>query len=159
MKRILICLILLLGYLSAFAQTERADSYLKYRWKNVPASAYLQFAKNGDAEVFKRLTENITALQVMIEAESVEKKGRFIPQIINGIYYFSNMSAWVNPVVDENYACVIPDPFDPPKTKTSSEIAALITQALELFENELNNADPMIAQTARWAIETKSMAK
>ena len=156
MKRFLLCLALAVYGLSTSAQVEKPETYLKYRWKNVPASAYLQFAKTGDAEVFKGLTENIKALKVLIEAESAEKRGRYIPQIINGVYYFSNMSAWINPVVDVECACVIPDPSDPPKTKTSAEIADMLALALELFGDKLNEADPMIAQTALWAIKTKA---
>lgn len=159
MKRIVISLLIFLISMSAFAQVENAEIYLKYRWKNVPASAYLQFAKNGDAEVFKGLTENMDALRVLIEAESAEKKGRYVPQIINGIYYFSNMSAWVNPVIDGEYACVIPDPANPPITKTSTEVAKLLTLALARFEDPLNDADPMIAIIARRAIEAKSKVK
>ena len=76
MKRFLLCLALAVYGLSTSAQVENPETYLKYRWKNVPASAYLQFAKTGDAEVFKGLTENIKALKVLIEAESAEKRGR-----------------------------------------------------------------------------------
>ena len=156
MKRLVVCMALAICSFSVSAQVENSEKYLKYRWKNVPASAYIQYAKTGNAALFNGLVENIAALNALIEAEAAEKQGKYIYQIINGVYYFSNMPAWVNPVVDDMKGNVIPDPGKPLVTSTSAEISSTISLALQLFETQFNEIDPMIATTARRAMKTKN---
>jgi len=157
MKRLLLCLTLVVYSFSISAQIDSLDKYVNYRWKYVPASAYLQFARTGNVSLFDGLTENLAMLSDLIEAEAAEKQGKYIYQIVNGVYYFANMQAWVNPVVDDLKGHLLPDPNKPLVTRTSSEVASTISLALQLFETQFNEIDPMIATTARRAIKKKGI--
>jgi len=52
---------------------------------------------------------------------------------------------------------LLPDPNKPLVTRTSSEVASTISLALQLFETQFNEIDPMIATTARRAIKKKGI--
>ena len=64
------------------------QKYLRYKWQVIPATLYLEYEKTGNRNLYKPLNENTEALNTLIMAELAEGKGRFMPQIINGIYFF-----------------------------------------------------------------------
>ncbi|MBQ9548991.1 MAG: heparinase II/III family protein [Bacteroidales bacterium] len=135
-----------------------AKKYLKYKYKVVPATLYLEYEKTGNRKLFDaELKENTQALQCLIIGELAEGKGRFIPQIIDGIYYFSVcLPSWNGSGSDARDGVrnrMLPDPRKHLIALTSASRGPIIAAGLHFFKEEFDKADPMIAELCYKALE------
>lgn len=74
---------------------EKGVELLDYKWQVVEATAYIEFAKSGNRNVMQEPNAaNINAVSALVLAELAEGKGRFIPQLINGVYFLCEMTSW-----------------------------------------------------------------
>ncbi|OYD41689.1 heparinase II/III domain-containing protein [Sphingobacterium cellulitidis] len=74
---------------------EKGEQALTYQWKVVKATDYLAYERDGSRVIMEKpMNENATALSSLFFAELAEGKGRFMDQIINGVWYFTEMSTW-----------------------------------------------------------------
>lgn len=74
---------------------EKGNSYLDYQWQVVKASDYLAYERTGSRVIMEKpMNENAIALSHLFLAELAEGKGRYLDQIINGTWYFTEMSTW-----------------------------------------------------------------
>lgn len=72
------------------------EKLLDYQWNLVPATAYLEYERGGDRNVMQNPYEkNRSALNTLMLAELAEGKGRFLDQLINGVYQSCEMTSWV----------------------------------------------------------------
>lgn len=71
------------------------EACLDYEWKVVKAMDYIDFEVSGDRSRMESAYDaNQKALSALLAAELAEGAGRFIPQIVNGIYCFCDMTSW-----------------------------------------------------------------
>ena len=71
------------------------EKYLNYEWKVIKATDYLEYEKSGNRTVMENpLGRNNTAIAALFAAELAEGKGRFIPQIVNGVFHACEMTSW-----------------------------------------------------------------
>ena len=74
---------------------ERGEKYLDFEWKVVKAMDYLAFETSGERYVMEApLGANNSAIAALFAAELAEGKGRFVPQIINGVFHTCEMTSW-----------------------------------------------------------------
>ncbi|MFZ4262801.1 heparinase II/III domain-containing protein [Sphingobacterium sp. HJSM2_6] len=74
---------------------EKGDQGLNYTWQVVKATDYLAYERNGSRVIMEKpMNENATALANLFFAELAEGKGKYLDQIINGVWYFTEMSTW-----------------------------------------------------------------
>lgn len=74
---------------------EEGNKYLDYQWQVVKATDYLAYERTGSRVIMEKpMNENATALSRLFFAELAEGKGRYLDQIINGVWYFTEMSTW-----------------------------------------------------------------
>ena len=134
-----------------------AESFLDYTWQVVPASIYLSYEKKADRTLYRPLNENTEALLGSILGELAEGKGRFLLQIINGMYYFANMPSWNgsgSEVRDNLRKRMLPDPDYCLIALTSASRAALIATGLFFFQEEFDKIDPLISKVVYKALES-----
>ena len=63
------------------------EKYLGYQWPDMPASVFLEYARNGNRTDYENLRNaRMRALQALVFAECVENKGRFLDDITNGVW-------------------------------------------------------------------------
>lgn len=75
---------------------KEGERYLQYEWKVVKATDYLAFERTGSRTAMENpFGSNNTALANLVLAELVEGKGRFLDQIINGVWQLCDMNTWV----------------------------------------------------------------
>lgn len=71
------------------------ERYLDYQWKVVKAMDYLEFETSGNRKVMEDIiNSNNSAIACLFAAELAEGRGRFIPQIINGVFHTCEMTSW-----------------------------------------------------------------
>jgi hypothetical protein len=71
------------------------ESAINYKWQTVPLSSYLEFTRSGNRRIMEDVYgANTSALRKLVLAELAEGKGRFMDQIINGVWSICEMSSW-----------------------------------------------------------------
>lgn len=77
---------------------KQAETALSYKWPSLPASLYLDYKITGTRTTYENLVnERRRTLSVLVAGELIENKGRFIPQIVNGLWLVLEESTWVAP--------------------------------------------------------------
>ncbi len=71
------------------------EKQLGYVWKVVTATDYLEFERSGNRTVMESpFDSNNYAIVQLLLAELAEGKGRFMNQLINGIFHTCEMTSW-----------------------------------------------------------------
>lgn len=74
------------------------EEHLNFDWGQILASDYMEFSKNGNRSRFEeKQFRRRRALDALVLAECVENKGRFLKDIIDGIYCILEESTWCLP--------------------------------------------------------------
>ena len=71
----------------------RAEGYLNFDWPVVKATDYLEFIRSGERRQGAYAAPS-RALNSLVIGELIEGKGRFIDQIINAVWYYSEQTWW-----------------------------------------------------------------
>ena len=75
---------------------KQGEQYLSYEWKVIKATDYLAYERDGTRTIMENpFNANNTALMHLFLAELAEGKGRFLDQIINGVWHTCDMRSWV----------------------------------------------------------------
>ena len=132
------------------------EKYTDFEWKSVPATAYLAYERTGERAIMEApLKENRLALNSLVLAELAEGKGRFIDQIINGVWHLSQMPSWVLSAHLPRQASkrALPDPAEQIIDLGSGALGAQIAIAYHFFKEEFDKVDPVIARATYGAIK------
>ena len=71
------------------------EKCLDYKWEVVKASQYLEFEKSGSRDIMEKPNNrNSTAFGRLLMAELAEGKGRFLTDIMDGVFYFCEQTTW-----------------------------------------------------------------
>ena len=72
-----------------------AESYLDYDWPTIPATLSLLIARTGNRSEYEAITfMRRNVFSTLLLAEIAENKGRFVDQIINGVWSICEESWW-----------------------------------------------------------------
>lgn len=72
------------------------EKMLDYKWQVIRATDYLEYERSGERNIMQNPYEaNRKAINVLMMAELAEGKGRFIDQLINGVFFSCEMTSWV----------------------------------------------------------------
>lgn len=72
-----------------------AMSLINYVWAPIPATTTLMFVRNGNRDMYESISfEKRKALFTFLLAEIYENKGRFMDQILNGVWSICEESYW-----------------------------------------------------------------
>ncbi|MFC1762584.1 heparinase II/III family protein [Planctomycetota bacterium] len=76
-------------------QIAQGEKYLGYQWQWISATMYLEFVRSGNRKIAgDPSNENLSVLQALVLAELIEGKGRFLDDIINGVFFYSEQTYW-----------------------------------------------------------------
>ena len=72
-----------------------AETYLNYDWPTIPATLSLLIVRTGNRSQYEKISfQKRSVLGTLLMAEIAENKGRFIDQIINGVWSICEESWW-----------------------------------------------------------------
>jgi hypothetical protein len=136
----------------------KAEAYLAYNWPVVRATDYLEFIRSGDRRqgVYSACSN---ALITLVMGELVEGKRRFIDQIINAVWYFSEQTfwGWSAHLGAQKAGTGLPDVNDPIVDLGVGEITNNLSWTLYLFKGEFDKVHPLISQRLRQEIFRKAL--
>ena len=138
--------------------TNRAEEYITYDWPVVKATDYLEFIRSGDRrqQVYAACSN---ALISLVMGELVEGKGRFIDQIINAVWYYSEQTwwGWSAHLGSQKAGPGLPDINDPYVDLGVGEVTSNLSWTYYLFKEEFDKVHPLISKRLLQEINSKSL--
>lgn len=135
-----------------------AEKYADYVWKSVPAyDTYLNFFISGKVNE-KYHFENRHALLMLVAGECIENKGRFIPQIINGIFCIAEQTTWCAPA--HLAPCSkskehLPEYDDDPLDLQVARAGLLFAYIYGTMKEKLDEYSPVISRRVKHEVEKR----
>jgi hypothetical protein len=128
------------------AYVQKAESLLTYDWPTMKATDFLEIIRSGERRE-KVQNANLNALEALVMGELVEGKGRFMDQIINGVWYFCEQTwwGWSAHFYLQQAPNGLPDIKEPTIDLGVGEIANNLAWALYLFKEEFDKIHPLIS--------------
>jgi len=137
---------------------KRAEGYLDYDWPVVKATDYLEFIRSGDRrqQVYSACSN---ALISLVMGELVEGKGRFIDQIINAVWYYSEQTwwGWSAHLGSQKAGAGLPDINDPYVDLGVGEVTSNLAWTYYLFKGEFDKVHPLISKRLLQEITNKAL--
>lgn len=136
----------------------KAESYLDYNWPVVRATDYLEFIRSGDRrqQVYSACSNALTGL---VMGELAEGKGRFMDQIINAVWYYSEQTwwGWSAHLGAQKSGAGLPDINEPYVDLGVGEITSNLSWTWYLFKDEFIKVHPLIAKRLKQEITEKAL--
>ncbi len=129
----------------------RAESLLGKTWPPLPATLYMEFARNGNRSRYEKpYFERRSNLATLVLAECMEHRGRFLDDVANGIWAISEEATWCVPA----HASRLPKDVLHRQDLESvdlfaAETAMTLSTARYLLRGELEALSPAIGERIR----------
>ena len=132
------------------------EEYLGYDWPSLPAVRFMDFIRDGNRSRYEALHfARRRALARLVVAECMEGKGRFLDDILNGIWCLCEESFWGVPAHNSRRSqrSLLPDVTEPIVDLFAAETAGLLAWTCYLLKQELDGVSPLVTERIR--LETK----
>ena len=135
-----------------------AEDYLDYDWPSVKATDYLEFIRSGDRRQGAYSAPS-RALNTIVMGELIEGKGRFIDQIINAAWYYSEQTwwGWSAHLYFQKVPGGLPDVNEPTVDLGVGEVACDLAWTWYLFKDEFDKVHPLISKRLKQEIVNKAI--
>lgn len=137
---------------------KRGESRLNYEWKVIRATDYIEYERTGNRSVMEaRFETNNRAIADLLMAELAEGKGRFIDQLINGVFHGCEMTSWSLSAHVQNQKTkrALPTYSDPVFDLMDGEVGGLLSCVYYFLKEEFNKVDPEITRRLRHELQVK----
>lgn len=135
-----------------------AEKYLNYEWSSVKATDFLEFVRSGNrkGEVFA-IPRSVLLSLVM--GELAEGKGRFIDQIVNGVWYYCEQTWWGYSahMYLQKAPRGLPDPDDHTIDLGVGEMANILSWTWYYFHEQFYKIHPLISARLKDEIQKKAI--
>ena len=138
---------------------ELAEEFFDFEWPVLTASKFLHFHRTGENipylfDFFKRRS----LLGSFAVAECIENEGRFLDQIVTGIYCICEETSWMTPYdLFSATKNTLPAEEDVIVDLACSETAALLAYVCYLLEEKLDAINPRICQRMKKEIYRRTI--
>ncbi len=134
----------------------QGEAALSHQWITVNATDFLEFERTGNRTVMQEpYFENRKAFTNLLMAELAEGKGRFIDQLINGVFYYCEMTSWAlsaHTVVQSSRRSLPTlgeDVFD----LYAGDMGTLLAWTYYFFRDPFDKVDPEISRRLRHELQ------
>ena len=126
-----------------------AEQYLHFDYPHLSATDFMDFTRTGNRVRYEdRFFQKRHALNALVLAECVENKGRFMDDIINGIFSICEESAWQlpphNTYIRDMPQLPLPDASAPVLDLFACETGAVLATVYYLLADKLDEISPFI---------------
>ncbi|MCM1214619.1 MAG: heparinase II/III-family protein [Lachnospiraceae bacterium] len=139
---------------------EQGEAYLGYGYPVIRATDFMDFKRTGNRVDFEtRYFERRYALNALTAAECAEDKGRFLDDIINGIFAICEESAWQlpphNTYIRNAPQEILPDVTRPVLDLFACETGAQLACVRYLLGSRLDRISPFINTRIAYELERR----
>lgn len=134
---------------------KRGEASLSKDFVNIPATVMLEFIRNNNRTDYERISfEKRNQLWNLVMAESMEGKGRFVDQIVNGIWSISEETFWgISAHVGiQKAGAGLPDVQDPIVDLFAAETGAVLAWTDYFVGPELDKVSKLIRARIKYEI-------
>ncbi len=132
---------------------QKGEAALNYEWKVVKATDYLEFDKSGSRTIMEiPFNSNNSALADLVLAELAEGKGRFMNQIVNGVWHTCEMTSWALSAHigrEQKEKTALPSFKENIIDLTSGDMGAFLSWTWFFLKNEMDKVQPLVAERLR----------
>lgn len=138
---------------------QQGEAYLGFEYPFITAVDYMDFVRTGNRSRFStKYSPRRQALTTLVLAECAEYQGRFLDDILNGIYAVCGEFAWQLPA--HNYYTdgvpqILPDTSRPVVALMSAETGAILAATEYLLRDELEKISPVISKMIKLDLKTR----
>jgi len=137
----------------------KGEAALKYEWKVVKATDYLEYDRSGSRQIMEiPFTSNIVALSDLVLAELAEGKGRFLDQIANGVWHSCEMTSWALSAHigrEQNEKTALPSFKENIIDLTSGDLGAFLSWTYFFLKDELAKVQPLVSERLRKNLQNR----
>lgn len=136
------------------------ERLLDYQWKVVKASDYLEYERSGNRRIMEDpFGSNNNAVATFLLAELAEGKGRFIDQLINGVFLSCEMTSWALSahLPAQHSKRSLPDYKEHIIELTSGDLGSMLAWTYYFFHNEFDKVNPVISERLRKELQERIM--
>ncbi|MDD4515910.1 heparinase II/III-family protein [Massilibacteroides sp.] len=140
---------------------ERGEKALSYTWEVVKATDYLEYERSGNRDIMESpFGRNNNAIVNLFLAELAEGKGRFIDQLINGVFYSCEMTSWVLSAHlggqgAQTSRRSLPDYKEHVIDLTSGDLGSMLSWVYYFFHAEFDKVNPAISERLRHELQVR----
>ncbi|MCR4939460.1 MAG: heparinase II/III-family protein [Treponemataceae bacterium] len=130
---------------------KEAATYMDYSFPPIPATLFMDFCRTGNRVRFEDVYfTRRNVLNLLVLAECLEYKGRFLDGIINGIFALCEESAWQLPAhnsyIRDTPQSILPDATRPLMDLFACETACQLSVIEYLLKDSLDSVSPAICR-------------
>lgn len=141
------------------AHIARGETAAEFDWPVAPATFFLDYQRTGNRMRWQTQVRDArrVALADLAVAECLEGEGRFIDNIIDGIWTTCEESFWGVPahLGRQGAGAGLPDITEPIVDLFAAEAASLLAWTLYLFEKQLDDISTLICDRIRLEIDRR----
>ncbi|MEZ4659444.1 MAG: hypothetical protein R2911_17940 [Caldilineaceae bacterium] len=140
------------------AKVAQAEPLLGAEWPSLPATLFLEFARNGNRRNYEIAHfERRGRLGTLVIAECIEAQGRFLDDIVNGIWVLCEESFWGVPAHIGRQAAGIglPDTREVVVDLFAAETGALLAWSSYLLGDRLDTVWPLLRERIRREVDAR----
>ena len=137
------------------------EQYLGFDWRIVKATDYLAYERTGNRAIMEGpLGANNKALGALVVAELAEGKGRFIDEIINGVFHLCEMASWSLSAHNHSLSKThrsLPDYREKILELTQGNMSQMLSWTYYFLNKEFDKVDPIISMTLRKELQEREL--
>jgi hypothetical protein len=129
------------------AHIVRGEKMISYEWQTILAVRFLDFVRTGNRSKFEQISMGRRgALVGLVIAECMENKGRFLDDIVNGVWAICEESFWgVSAHIGAQKAgSGLPDVTEPIVDLFAAETSALLSWVVYLLGSKLDTVSKLV---------------
>jgi hypothetical protein len=139
----------------------RGEAFLGGTWVTPKASEFLEYVRTGNRSNYERiLFSRRSQLADLVLAECMEGKGRFLDDIVNGIWAICEETYWGVPahVGMQKRGSGLPDVTEPTVDLFAGETASLLAWTYYLLKDSLDAVSPLVSERIYHEVERRIIA-
>lgn len=136
-----------------------AEAALDYGWPIIKATDFMEFKKSGNRKIMSDIHfDRRYHLTLFTLAELKENKGRFLPQLVNGIFTICEETFWglsAHTIYDKIERLDLPTPAEPYIDLFAAETAEHLSMIATLLQKPMEAYCPEILDRIRYEIDRR----
>ncbi|GMA62584.1 heparinase II/III-family protein [Alicyclobacillus fastidiosus] len=137
---------------------DRGERKLNHSWTTITATQYMDYSRTGNRTRYDNVFwERRQDLASLVVAECIENQGRFLDDIVNGIWCICEETFWGIP--GHGYMMKrhdsLPDVSDPIIELFSAETAALLAWTSYLLKSKLDSISIMVCERILFEVDRR----
>ena len=143
------------------AHLRQGEKHLGCDWETPKASVFLEFVRTGNRTNYQRIVNGRRVrLAELVVAECIEGEGRFLDDIMNGIWAICEETYWGVPahVGAQKKGPGLPDVAEPTVDLFAAETGMLLAWIDYLLREQLDRISPLITERIQYEVQRRILS-